>query len=168
MILPIMAASSVSPLLLLSLVELSGASTSTGGCDESELNQFGLEEFGKALPVFPIDVDRNCLNFSEHRPAYTVCVHNPEDDSSVSSISHSVRKYEENFSDLIKGAFEAYEKEDGNNNRIFLDIGAGNGIHALYAAKIGYQVWAVEPLNMQLTTVRKNNLIFSSTKTHLI
>ena len=35
---------------------------------------------------------------------------------------------------------------------IFLDIGANLGIHALYAAKLGFEVWAIEP---QLENIKK-------------
>ena len=39
----------------------------------------------------------------------------------------------------------------GDRKTVFLDIGANLGIHGLYAAKMGYRVWAVEP--------QKNNLL---------
>ena len=35
---------------------------------------------------------------------------------------------------------------------IFLDIGANLGIHALYAAKLGLEVWAIEP---QLENIKR-------------
>lgn len=36
---------------------------------------------------------------------------------------------------------------------VFVDIGANLGIHALYAAKLGFKVWAVEPQQSNLMKV---------------
>ena len=36
---------------------------------------------------------------------------------------------------------------------LFVDVGANLGIHGLYAAKLGYRVWAVEPQERNLIKV---------------
>ena len=41
-----------------------------------------------------------------------------------------------------------------NIDTLVLDIGANLGIHGLYAAKLGYRVWAVEPQETNLIKVR--------------
>ena len=41
---------------------------------------------------------------------------------------------------------------------IFLDIGANLGIHALYAAKLGFEVWAIEPQLQNLKKVSSDYL----------
>ena len=40
-----------------------------------------------------------------------------------------------------------------NSDTLVLDIGANLGIHCLYAAKLGYRVWAVEPQEKNLIKV---------------
>ena len=40
-----------------------------------------------------------------------------------------------------------------NSDTLVLDIGANLGIHGLYAAKLGYRVWAVEPQETNLIKV---------------
>ena len=36
---------------------------------------------------------------------------------------------------------------------LVLDVGANKGIHGLYAAKLGYRVWAIEPQERNLIKV---------------
>ena len=40
---------------------------------------------------------------------------------------------------------------------LFLDIGANLGIHTLYAAKMGFKTWAVEPQQRNLIKVNHSD-----------
>ena len=55
--------------------------------------------------------------------------------------------WEKDISKIIKMLLNKYV----DKTTLFLDIGANLGVHALYAAKLGFRVWAVEP--------QENNLI---------
>ena len=49
----------------------------------------------------------------------------------------------------------------GREDALFLDIGANLGIHALYAAKLGYKkVWAVEPQQRNIIKVTDKYYFF--------
>ena len=50
---------------------------------------------------------------------------------------------------LIKRFSKSYD----HNSTVFLDIGANLGIHSLYAASLGFKVWAVEPQEINLAKV---------------
>ena len=50
---------------------------------------------------------------------------------------------------MIKNILENH----ASKNTIVLDAGANFGIHGLYAAKLGYRVWAVEPQERNLIKV---------------
>ena len=40
-----------------------------------------------------------------------------------------------------------------NPDVLVIDVGANLGVHGLYAAKLGYRVWAVEPQERNLIKV---------------
>ena len=48
-----------------------------------------------------------------------------------------------------------------NNDVLVLDIGANLGIHGLYAANLGYRVWAVEPQERNLIKVNILYMFFN-------
>ena len=50
-----------------------------------------------------------------------------------------------------------------NNDVLVLDIGANLGIHGLYAANLGYRVWAVEPQERNLIKVNILYVFFNLT-----
>ena len=47
----------------------------------------------------------------------------------------------------------------GRQKTVVLDIGANLGIYGLYAAKLGFKVWAVEPQVANLMKVWSNNYL---------
>ena len=57
----------------------------------------------------------------------------------------------------IKGKLSIWDGHERmnrtNSDTLVLDIGANLGIHGLYAAKLGYRVWAVEPQEKNLIKV---------------
>ena len=46
-------------------------------------------------------------------------------------------------------------QDHANEDTLVLDVGANLGIHGLYAAKLGYQVWAVEPQERNIIKVTR-------------
>ena len=64
----------------------------------------------------------------------------------LSYVSTFTRK---NISKIIKMLLNKYV----HKSTVFLDIGANLGIHSLYAAKLGFKVWAVEPQQSNLLKV---------------
>ena len=67
-------------------------------------------------------------------------------------VSRSIIKYgfwERDIGNLIGTLLTKFM----NDNAIFLDIGANLGIHALFAAKLGFKVWAIEPQAQNLKKV---------------
>ena len=75
---------------------------------------------------------------------FKICVYNSNEDIFVSRSIIENGAFELKISMLLKYLLSAYFGE-GEDKTILLDIGANLGIHGLYAAKLGYQVWAVEP-----------------------
>ena len=57
--------------------------------------------------------------------------------------------WEKDISKIIKMLLNKYV----DKSTLFLDIGANLGIHALYAAKLGFRVWVVEPQQLNLLKV---------------
>ena len=57
--------------------------------------------------------------------------------------------WEKEVSKIIKMLLNKYV----DKTTLFLDIGANLGIHGLYAAKLGFRVWAVEPQESNLLKV---------------
>ena len=57
--------------------------------------------------------------------------------------------WEKDISKIIKMLLNKYV----DKTTLFLDIGANLGIHGLYAAKLGFRVWAVEPQESNLIKV---------------
>ena len=88
------------------------------------------------------------------KPSFTICVYDKEIDQFVSGSILSEGKWEENISLLIKDILQPHAKSDV----ILLDIGANLGIHGLYAAKLGYQVWAIEPQQRNLIRMFRSAL----------
>ena len=78
------------------------------------------------------------------QPVFKICVYNSNEDIFVSRSIIENGAFELKISMLLKYLLSAYFGE-GEDKTILLDIGANLGIHGLYAAKLGYQVWAVEP-----------------------
>ena len=66
---------------------------------------------------------------------------------SASILSNGV--WEREISKIIRMLLNRYV----NKNALLLDIGANLGIHSLYAAKMGFKVWAVEPQQRNLIKV---------------
>ena len=60
--------------------------------------------------------------------------------------------YEPKVGKLFKHLLEM-SQNDANGKTVMIDVGANLGIHGLYAAKLGYSVWAVEPQEMNLIKV---------------
>ena len=85
------------------------------------------------------------------QPVFKICVYNSNEDIFVSRSIIENGAFEPKISMLLKHLLSAYFGE-GEDKTILLDIGANLGIHGLYAAKLGYQVWAVEP---QITNLIK-------------
>ena len=61
----------------------------------------------------------------------------------------STGKWEPNISKIIKILLNKFV----DKHTVFLDVGANLGIHGLYAAKLGFPVWAVEPQQRNLIKV---------------
>ena len=61
----------------------------------------------------------------------------------------STGSWEKDISKIIKMLLNKYV----HKSTVFLDIGANLGIHSLYAAKLGFKVWAVEPQQSNLLKV---------------
>ena len=87
-----------------------------------------------------IQASNTCIK-SGLKPQFTICVHELTNDIYV---SHRILKsgiWEKEISELIKDILLRHDQKD----IIFLDVGANLGFHSLYAAKLGYNVCAVEP-----------------------
>ena len=69
-------------------------------------------------------------------------------------VSRSIRRsgsWERDTGNLIGTLLTKFLKDDA----IFLDIGANLGIHALFAARLGFKVWAIEPQIQNLKKVSR-------------
>ena len=85
------------------------------------------------------------------QPVFEICVYDSNEDIFVSRSIIENGAFEPKISMLLKHLLSAYFRE-AEDKTILLDIGANLGIHGLYAAKLGYHVWAVEP---QITNLIK-------------
>jgi hypothetical protein len=79
------------------------------------------------------------------KPKFTICVHDPHRDRYISSSILKSGKWEGDFSLLLGNLLASAQKLYANVKPILLDCGANLGIHGLYGAALGYDVWAVEP-----------------------
>ena len=73
-------------------------------------------------------------------------------------------RWEAHISSLLRNLLKYSSKLDGTENlgertrkTVFLDCGANLGSHALYAAALGFDSWAVEPQARNLFRVNNNN-----------
>jgi hypothetical protein len=90
------------------------------------------------------------------QPKFTICVHDPKRDQWISnSILHS-GQWESHLSILLRNLLASAQNLYPNIKPILLDCGANLGIHGLYGAALGYQVWAVEPQVENVFHVSKN------------
>ena len=62
--------------------------------------------------------------------------------------------WEKEISELIKDMLLRFDPRD----IVFLDVGANLGFHSLYAAKLGYNVWAVEPQQRNVIKMYRSGL----------
>lgn len=87
------------------------------------------------------------------QPSYNICVYAGGDDygSYGSRLIKQQGYWEKDIGMMIRTLLKTSMNEDA----IFLDIGANIGIHALYAAKLGFNVWAVEPQGRNLDKVSR-------------
>ena len=72
-----------------------------------------------------------------------MCIHDEKVDSEISVRVRKDGSYEKRISLTIRALLNRLR--EGNKKTTFLDVGANLGMHTLYAAKLGYPVWAVEP-----------------------
>ena len=87
------------------------------------------------------------------QPSFMMCVHNEETDSDISAYVRKEGGYEKQIGRTIKALLGASKHREGNKKTTFLDVGANLGMHTLYAAKLGYPVWAVEPHKQNIIKV---------------
>ena len=82
-----------------------------------------------------------------------MCIHDEGTDSEISAYVRKEGGYEKSISRTIKALLGINKPHEGNKKTIFLDVGANLGMHTLYAAKLGYPVWAVEPQKKNIIKV---------------
>ena len=83
------------------------------------------------------------------KPRFTICVYEEHEDKWVSGEILSSGTWETGISQILGDIL----MNRTNSDTLVLDIGANLGIHGLYAAKLGYRVWAVEPQEKNLIKV---------------
>ena len=83
------------------------------------------------------------------QPHFTICVHQTKEDKWISGGILKTGKWEPEISLVMKNVLENHSNKD----TLVLDVGANLGIHGLYAAKLGYRVWAVEPQERNIIKV---------------
>ena len=76
-------------------------------------------------------------------------MYDPKTDIYVSEEIIRAGYFEKNTMLLIKKLLTTRMKNDS----VFLDAGANLGIHSLFAAKLGYRVWSIEPQEQNLRKV---------------
>ena len=86
-----------------------------------------------------------------------MCVHDEKTDSLISGDVRRKGAWEKHVSRTIKALLDAMMLNEGTKKTIFLDVGANIGMHTLYAAKLGYAVWTVEPQKQNIIKVRCYN-----------
>ena len=87
-----------------------------------------------------VQAPNTCIK-SSVKPQFTICVYEMKQDIYVSSGILRYGIWEKEISELIKDTLLRFDPRD----IVFLDVGANLGFHSLYAAKLGYKVWAIEP-----------------------
>lgn len=88
-------------------------------------------------------------------PSFMICVYQKHKDIFVSDGILRTGSWEPLISVLIKNLLQKHSK----NDVVFVDVGANLGIHGLYAAKLGYNVWAIEPQTDNLVKMFRSALI---------
>ena len=83
------------------------------------------------------------------QPSFTICVYGNQEDRVISKSVLSSGKWEPGISLTIYDILLRHADLEA----LFVDVGANLGIHGLYAAKLGYRVWAVEPQERNLIKV---------------
>ena len=87
-----------------------------------------------------------------------MCVHDEKTDSLISGYVRREGAFEKHVSRTIKALLDAMTRltpyNEGTKETIFLDVGANIGMHTLYAAKLGYPVWTIEPQKQNIIKVR--------------
>ena len=86
-----------------------------------------------------------------------MCVHDKKTDSLISGGVRRGGAFEKHVSRTIKALLDLMTLNQGTKETIFLDVGANIGMHTLYAAKLAYHVWAVEPQKQNIIKVRCYN-----------
>ena len=76
-------------------------------------------------------------------------MYDKSEDHYISGSILSIGEWEKDISKIIKMGLNKYV----DKRTLVLDIGANLGIHGLYAAKMGFKVWAVEPQQRNLIKV---------------
>lgn len=105
----------------------------------SNLNIFDRKRFDNEQNQ-DIQAPNTCIK-SGLTPQFTICVYEKKNDIYVSYRILKSGIWEKEISELIKDMLLRYEQKE----ILFLDVGANLGFHTLYAAKLGYNTWAVEP-----------------------
>ena len=86
-----------------------------------------------------------------------MCVHDKKTDSLISGYVRREGAFEKHVSRTIKALLDVMILNEGTKKTVFLDVGANIGMHTLYAAKLGYPVWAVDPQKQNIIKVRCYN-----------
>ena len=96
-----------------------------------------------------------CDDLAKFVPSFMICVYEKSRDIFVSDGILTTGSWEPHISVLIKNLLQVHSK----NDIVFVDVGANLGIHGLYAAKLGYKVWAIEPQTDNLVKIFRSALI---------
>ena len=83
-----------------------------------------------------------------------MCVHDKKRDSLISGGVRRGGAFEKHVSRTIKALLDVMMLNEGTKRTVLLDLGANIGMHTLYAAKLGYPVWAVDPQKQNIIKVR--------------
>lgn len=98
--------------------------------------------------------DNSCPLINPNGVSYHVCIHDAEQDIYISDYINRGLAWEPILSGHI-GSF----LDQGGWNSVLVDIGANIGVHSLFAAKLGYRVVAVEPLDINLVKMFHASLL---------
>lgn len=72
------------------------------------------------------------------QPRYTICTHDPKVDKMILGwITNFVGAA------LERTAAESVKVDDAAAVVVFVDVGANIGVHSLFAARLGFENWAV-------------------------
>ena len=119
---------------------------------DSNLNIFDKKRFDSEENQ-DIQAPNTCIK-SGLKPHFTICVYEMKKDIYVSYRILKSGIWEKEISELIKDMLLRYDQQD----IVFLDVGANLGFHSLYAAKLGYKVWAVEPQQRNVIKIFRSAL----------